>query len=169
MRMDAGVDTGDILRQRAIPIDPQDTAESLSQKLSSLGGDLLIDTLPDYLNGQLKPISQNAERATYAGMIKKEAGQLDFKQTAASLARQVRAYYPWPGSFTWWQNQPLKILKAHAAEVPDVFPEKTYIHDRFPAIGTISGVLVLDEVQPAGKRPMPGEVFLRGARGWGTT
>lgn len=169
MRMDAGIDTGDILSQQSLPINFEDTSLTLSNKLAELGGKLLIETLPDYFNGKITPHPQTPELATYAGLIKKEAGQLDFTQPAAVLARQVRAYNPWPGAYTLWQDQTLKIHKAHAADKPGVLPEKTYIEDHLPAIGTVAGLLLLDEVQPAGKRSMPGTVFLRGARGWGSS
>ncbi len=169
MKMDPGMDTGDVLTQQAIPILPDDTAGTLSDRLSVIGADLLIETLPGYLDGSIHPIPQDVSLATHAPLLKKEDGQLDFTQAAEALARRVRAFNPWPGAYTTWQGQMLKILRAHAREPVSVDPEKTYIDDKLPAIGTPSGLLVLDEVQPAGKKPMEGVVFLRGARGWGAT
>jgi len=154
MLMDPGVDTGSILSQRAVRILEDDTAGSLSTRLAVVGAELLTETLPRYLSGELQPQPQDERQATYAPMLKKAAGELDFNQPAEQLARQVRAFHPWPGAYMFWQGQRLKIHQAHAAP------------GGLPAVGAVNGVLVLDKLQPAGKKPMPGDVFLRGARGW---
>jgi methionyl-tRNA formyltransferase len=167
MRMDPGVDTGPLLSQQATPIHPDDTAGSLSQRLAVLGAELLVETLPGYLSGELEPQPQDDSRATYAPMLKKEDGQLDFSQPAARLERRVHAFNPWPGAFTTWQGQPLKVHQARALEEPSPGLGQTVVYGGLPAVGTGSGLLILDEVQPAGRRPMPGTVFLNGARGWG--
>jgi methionyl-tRNA formyltransferase len=169
MRMDAGIDTGPMLNQRAIPILPEDTAGTLSNRLANLGADLLVETLPGYLYGTVQAQMQDESQATYAPMFKKEAGQLDFTRPAALLARQVRAYNPWPGAYTTWQGQIFKVHCAHAVAGPadpNLTPGQPEIVEGKPAWATAEGLLVLDEVQPAGKKPMPGEIFLRGARNW---
>lgn len=166
MLMDEGMDTGPILTQEALPIAPDDTAGTLSPKLSALGARLLLETLPGYLAGDIQPRPQPEEGVTYAPLLKKEDGRLDFTEPAAALARRVRAFNPWPGTFTEWQGKLLKIHRAHAAPQPSPGAGERLVVEGRPAIGTGEGVLVLDEVQPAGKKPMPGEVFLRGARGW---
>lgn len=166
MRMDAGVDTGPVLAQRAIPILPEDTAGALSDRLAQLGADLLIETLPAYLNGKIIPQPQDDALATYAPMIQKENGLLDFSRPAVELERQVRAYQPWPGAYTFWADAVLKIQRASAHPADHLSPGQRGIVAGFPAIGTALGCLLLLELQPAGKRPMPGDVFLRGARGW---
>lgn len=165
MKMDPGIDTGDILSQRAIPILSSDTAAALSERLAQAGAELLIETLPPYLRGEITPTPQPEDRASYAPMLEKEDGRLNFSQTAAGLERRVRALNPWPGAFTVWENQPLKIHKAHVIQEHASPGELLVVGDQ-PAIGTAEGVLVLDELQPAGKRTMPGEIFLRGARNW---
>lgn len=168
MRLDVGVDTGPLLNQRAIPVLPEDTAGTLGRRLADLGADLLVETLPGYLYGTVQPQPQDESLATLARMLKKEDGQLDFNQPAAFLARQVRAYNPWPGTFSLWQGQVFKVHRAHAAGEAGaaLSPGAPEIVDGKPAWGTAQGVLVLDEVQPAGKKSMPGEIFLRGARNW---
>lgn len=166
MKMDAGLDTGPILSQRSLVIHPQDTGGSLSERLAILSASLLADTLPGYLDGSLTPTPQDDRHVTYAPRLEKTAGELDFQQSAAYLARLVRAYHPWPGAYTYWQEQRLKVHKAHAESIPAANPGELRISGGKPAFEAADGLLVLDEVQPAGKQPMPGEVFLRGARGW---
>ena len=168
LKMDPGVDTGPILSQRAGAIYPDDTTGSLAARLAQLGAELLVECLPAFLSGSLTPQPQDESQATYAPMLKKEDGQLDFHQPAEQLARQVRAFNPWPGAYTLWQGQRLKIHHAHAVAAPAPGAGQTCIHAGLPAIATSQGLLVLDEVQPAGKKAMPGKVFLQGARGWGS-
>jgi len=168
MRMDAGVDTGPVLSQRGIPIMADDTAGFISQRLAALGAELLIETLPDYLSGEIQPHPQIETGATYAPMLKKEDGLLDFSRPAEELARRVRALNPWPGAYTLWQGQLLKVLRAHVGVEAESVPGKRLVHERLPGIGTGHGILVLDEVHPAGKKPMPGSDFLRGIRNWVT-
>ena len=167
MLMDEGIDTGPILAQRAIPITSQDTGGSLSEKLAQLGAELLLDTLPDYLDGAISPKPQGESPTPYLSMLKKSDGELDFNQPAEYLERLVRAYHPWPGTFTWWRSAPLKVLAAHPLKAPSPGVGVQTTAEEKPAIGTSDGLLVLDQVQPAGRSPMPGETFLRGARDWG--
>ncbi len=165
MKMDAGLDTGPILAQRELAILPDETAGGLYDRLSRLGADLLMDTLPAYLEGRLSPRAQPEQGVTYAPMLKKEAGLLDFQQPAESLARRVRAFNPWPGAFFPWGGGTLKVLHAHAA-AGTAPPGQSLLADSLPAVGTAQGLLVLDEVQPAGRKPMSGKAFLAGARSW---
>lgn len=171
MRMDPGLDTGPILSQRTIAIYPDEDAGSLANRLAELGAKLLAETLPGYLAGEIQPQPQDESQVTYAPMLSKEEGRLNFNQPAESLARRVRAFTPWPGAYTLWQGQPLKILRAHAAHrsaepTSPRNPGTHANHGGLPAIKANPGLLILDEVQPAGKRAMSGEVFLHGARGW---
>jgi methionyl-tRNA formyltransferase len=170
MKMDPGVDTGPILSQRVLPIAPDDTGGSLFEKMSALGAELLIETLPRYLTGELVPTPQPADGATYAPMLKKEDGLLDFTQPAAALERRVRAMNPWPGAYFEWQGNRLKVQKAHTDFVFTYMIQpagKRTVHTGLPAIyGCDNTMLVLDEVQPAGKKSMPGKAFLSGARDW---
>lgn len=165
MKMDPGLDTGPILSQRAVPITPDETAGSLFEKLSRLGAELLLDTLPGYLSGEITPRPQPEEGVTYAPMLKKEDGRLDFRQPAEELERKVRAFNPWPGTYFDWYGGMIKVHKA------GIRPGKKRAGDRLvvdglPALGTSDGLLVLEAVQPAGKKPMPGRAFLAGARNW---
>jgi methionyl-tRNA formyltransferase len=99
-------------------------------------------------------------------MLKKEDGRLDFNQPAAALERRVRAMNPWPGAFFDWKGGPLKVLHAYISEEKNLGCGTRFAVDGSPAIGTSEGTLVLNEVQPAGKKPMPGNAFLAGVRDW---
>jgi methionyl-tRNA formyltransferase len=169
MCMDAGVDTGPMLDQRSLPIRPQDTTRSLGEAMAELGARLLLETLPPYLAGSLQPQPQEASLATYAPMLKKEEGLLNFDLPALQLERRVRAFNPWPSAYTFYQKQILKVHRAGVLDVKGGIPGARFIYQGMPAIACGEGSLVLDEVQPAGKRPMPGKVFLQGARAWRST
>lgn len=166
MIMDPGIDTGPILSQEALEIRPDDTAGTLAPRLAEAGADLLIRTLPGFLDGSIQPQAQDTEQASYAPMLEKEQGRLDFSQPAETLERRVRAFQPWPGAYFDWQGQPLKILRARVSSCADTHPGARCIIDGLPAVSTAQGCLVLEEVQPAGKRAMPGKDFLRGTRQW---
>ena len=165
MKMDVGLDTGPILTQRSIPLTREDTAGSVFEKLSRLGADLLIETLPDYLSGKIEPVPQPEEGMTYAPMLKKEEGQLDFSHPAEELERGVRAFNPWPGAFMDFDGTLLKIHRSHVESGDAEAGQRLVYHDQ-PAVGTRNGLLILDEVQPAGKKTMSGKSFLAGARHW---
>ena len=165
MKMDVGLDTGPILTQRSIPLTRADTAGSVFGKLSHLGADLLIETLPDYLSGKLEPVPQPEEGMTYAPMLKKEEGQLDFTHPAEELERRVRAFNPWPGAFMDVAGTLLKIHRVHVEAENAQVGKRLVYHDQ-PAVGAANGLLILDEVQPAGKKSMSGKSFLAGARYW---
>ncbi|MFO8036214.1 MAG: methionyl-tRNA formyltransferase [Anaerolineales bacterium] len=168
MKMDEGMDSGPILAQEPIPIEKDDTAGSLFDTLSHLGAQLLVETIPLYIEGEITPQPQDDSKATYAPMLQREDGELSFDRSAEYLARQVRAYDPWPGTFTFWKGQRLIIHQAHAKPVTSPGIGVFCTDEGKPAIGTGQGILVLDEVQPAGKRNMAGEDFLRGAKDWGS-
>jgi methionyl-tRNA formyltransferase len=167
MLMDAGVDTGPMLSQRATPIQAGETSGELSERLAHLGAELLLETLPRYLSGELRPQPQAQEEAAYAPMLKKEDGRLDFNRTAPELERRVRAFNPWPGAFMEWQGGPLKVHRASlGAAVQGKPPGTCLVQAGLPGVAAAQGTLLLEELQPPGKRPLPGRDFLRGARHW---
>ena len=179
MRIDEGLDTGALLSRRATSISPYDTGGALTDRLAELGADLLAETLPRWLAGAITPEPQDAERATYAPRLDKDAGRLDWTRPAADLWRQVRAYTPWPGAFTALHGQPLRLHECWplagggeapagtvvalpaglAAAVPVERPRAAF------AIQTGDGLLAPLKLQRAGKRALFAEEFLRGERG----
>lgn len=161
MKMDAGLDTGPMLKARAIPIAPDETGQSLHDKLAALGGDLLIETLGGYFSGAIQPQPQPEDGVTYAPQIKKEEGEIDWAQDAVSIERLVRAFTPWPGTFTAFDG---KMLKIHAGEAGsgDLTPGKVAQEGERVAIGTGDGVYYPMELQLAGKKSLPIDDFVRG-------
>lgn len=166
MMMDEGLDTGPILSQKAISIDDGDNFLTLSQKLSIVGANLLLETLPMYFSGQIQPLKQNENNATYSRLIKKNDGKLDFNNSAEYLEKMIRAFFPWPGAFFEWRNTLIKVIKGHVCRHQPINIGEHNVIEKKPAIGTSEGFLILDLLQPAGKRVMKGEEFLNGAREW---
>ena len=112
MKMDAGVDTGPMLSSAAIPVSTHDTTGSLTERLARLGADLLVQTLPQWLRGEIQPSPQPGDGATFAPRIAKEDGRIDWHEPAVLIGRRVRAYQPWPSAFTTWDGQLLKVIAA---------------------------------------------------------
>jgi methionyl-tRNA formyltransferase len=161
MKMDAGLDTGPMLSKRTISIAPDETGASLHDKLAQIGAELLIETLPGYLDGSIQPQPQPGESVTIAPQIKKEDGLIDWSRPAVEIERLVRAFTPWPGTATYWKGQLLKILDGSVAtgeaEVGVIVP-----HGQGAAIGTGAGLFIPGSVQIAGRKAMPVSEFLRG-------
>ena len=166
MKMDKGLDTGPILSQREVFITDEMVAGTLFDQLSQIGAHLLAETLPKYIRGEIRPHPQDEALATYAPRLKREDGLIDFNHPADFLARKVRAYNPWPGSYQFWQKKRLKVFVAHADHNVTIPPgTPAVLHDQ-PAWGTVNGLLVLDELQLAGKQRVSGTEFLHGAKDW---
>ncbi len=166
MKMDAGVDTGPVLAQRSEPIRADDTQGTLAARLARVGADLLRETLPAYLRGAVATRPQPEEGVTYAPLLRKEDGWLDWSRPAVELDRQVRACTPWPGAFSEWRGKRLKVLQARAAPGwrGEAQPGTVVVVDGHPAVATGGGALLLVALQLAGKRPMDGVAFARGQR-----
>lgn len=169
MLLDAGMDSGPILKQREEPINDADTAQSLMQRLAFAGAELVAEVLPLWLEGKIQPVKQDEELATYTRPLSKEDGRIDWSMSAVDIWRRVRAYQPWPGAWTIWKDKMLKINNALLVEMTaagkagDVIALKG--NADMPA-GVIcgKGILGLREVQLEGKKAMRIEEFLRGQR-----
>ena len=169
MLMDAGMDSGPILSQREAGVSSEDTTGSLISKLADIGAELLVETLPKWLKGELEPRPQDERRATYSRLITSKDGQIDWHLPALQLWRQVRAFNPWPGCYTSWQGKRLKIHKAVAVgkRVNDKIGEVIALAQPSPVkvgIATGEGFLGLCQVQLEGKREMSIADFVRGHR-----
>jgi methionyl-tRNA formyltransferase len=166
MQMDEGMDTGLIIAQRAMPITPTHTTGVLTAELAELGAALLIETLPAWLAGELKPRPQDDNLAMLAPRLKKEEGAIDWDQPAVEIEQQVRAFHPWPGTFSQGPRGRFKILAVEV--VLDVVdpdqgkPGTVFKHGRGVYVTTGQGALRLVTVQPAGKKEMSAEAMLNG-------
>lgn len=166
MRMDAGVDTGPVYKQATETIRNDDTADSLSRRLSLLGKETLLSILPEIISGECSAQPQEENRATYASMLKKEDGLLDWNLTAVELERKIRAFNDWPGTFMHYKNQLVKVKSAAIQPGENKTPGKHIILQGNPAVMTASGALILLTVQPAGKKWMTGRDFINGNPDW---
>jgi methionyl-tRNA formyltransferase len=166
MRMDAGVDTGPVFCQAEERIHPDDTANSLSTRLSTLGRDTLLAVLPKIIESKLEARPQSEVGTTYASMLKKEDGRLDWNLPAEELERKVRAFNDWPGTFIFWKGQMLKVRSVKVIPGNGRDAGFRFIQQSTPAIMTCNGALAFVEVQPAGKKWMNGKDFLNGNPDW---
>jgi len=111
MKMDAGLDTGEIISQTRTPILPEDNSQTLHDRLAQLGAELLVETIPDYVAGKIPPKPQPADGASYAAKIKKEDGKIDWNEPAEKILNRLRAFTPWPGVFTFLPSEPEQIVR----------------------------------------------------------
>jgi len=164
MQMDVGLDTGAMWARRAIAIRADETAASLHDRLAELGAELVDERLNDILNDRSAPTPQDDDQSTYAPMIKKEDGRLNWNQTSADLDRRIRAMTPWPGAFTTWQGESLKILTAEPFNKPNLkgHPGAVVLVDELVVALTADGGLTLRQIQLSGKRAMNAIDFQRG-------
>jgi methionyl-tRNA formyltransferase len=164
MLMDSGVDTGDILLQRETDIRPDETAGELHSRLAPMGAQLLVETLGGLIRGTVMPRAQSHHQATYAPMLKKSDGRIQWHQPAARLDTFVRAMTPWPGAFCHWEGRRLKVLQAHALPIETGAAAGTVV-ESFPGemrVAAQTGVLVIDRLQSESGKPLPVQDFLRG-------
>jgi methionyl-tRNA formyltransferase len=161
MLMDAGLDTGDMLTKRAFPILPTDTAQTIHDTMSKVGAELLLETLPPFLRGEIMPQKQDESLVTIAPQIEKEEGRIQWANSAIQIERTMRAFTPWPGTFTMWDGKLLKVLSGTVLEgkanIGEVFKFAGKI-----CVGTGDGLLVLGDIQLEGKKRTPIEDFVNG-------
>lgn len=164
MRMDAGMDTGDVFLTAREPIRPDDTAGTLHDRLSVKGATVLIETLKAHADESLQPTPQDPSLATYAPLLSKDDGQINWNKPASSLECFIRGVTPWPGAYTFWGDKRLKIFKsapisAEITETPGTvlsgFPDEL-------RVATGEGALSIQEIQGASGKRLPVKEFLRG-------
>ena len=157
MQMDAGLDTGPMLLREVVSIGPADTSGSLHDVLANVGARLILRALAE----KPPPVRQHEGNATYAPKIVREDGRIDWSRDAAVIERQVRAFDPWPGTFTMLQGRTLKVLSAASAD--GAGPPGTVLDDRLTVACGV-GALLLRRVQLGGRNAMATDDFLRGHR-----
>ena len=164
MLMDEGMDTGDILLQREIPIAEEETGETLHARLALLGAQLLLETIEKMRSENIHPIPQDHSKATYAPSLKKEDGHIDWKKEAKEIDRQVRALNPWPGAFTESEGRLLKIYRGEIREgkAAGKAGMAVWVGSDFIEVETGKDSYLLKEVQLEGKRRMSVRDFLSG-------
>jgi len=167
MVMDEGLDTGPILAQEEWPLAPDETTASLTGSLARLGARLVVETLPYWLAGVIRPQPQDESQAIWSRPLTKEDGLLDWSRPAAQLDRQVRACDPWPGTYTWLGSERLRILRAcpRPEWSGEELPGQVVVAGAGVGVVTGQGLLELLEVQLAGKKALSAELFARGRRG----
>jgi methionyl-tRNA formyltransferase len=166
MRIDAGLDTGDILLQRALPIAIDDTSETLAPKLAMVGAELMVETLRGLESGQVKTTPQDDSRATLAPILTKEDGRLDFSRTATELFNRMRGFRPWPGAFTTFRAKSMQVHRAEPLEsASQLAPGAIDLDDGHLLVRCGQNTsLDLIEVQLDGKRRMVAQEFVNGYR-----
>jgi methionyl-tRNA formyltransferase len=164
MMMDEGMDTGDILLQTEIPMGEEETSETLHDRLALLGARLLLETVSGMKAGSVHPIPQDHSKATYAPSLKKEDGRINWSKEAKEINRQVRALNPWPGAFTEWNGQLLKIYRGELREKSSTGKTGVvaWVGSDFIEVETGKDFFLIQEVQLEGKRRMSVREFLAG-------
>ena len=163
MYMDEGLDTGDILLQRKIDILPSDTGGSLHDRLAQVAADPLLESLRLLAAGNAQRDPQDKALATYAPKLNREAGRINWNETADAIERKIRAYNPWPGAFTDFKDRKLKIFSASIVDLRGT-PGTILRKDNELVIATSDRALSLTEVQLEGKKRMTASEFLRGLK-----
>jgi methionyl-tRNA formyltransferase len=169
MRMDAGIDTGDILSQRKVAIDGAETYPDLSQKLAGVSAELLLDTLPKYMAGKILPEKQNDSAATFCQIIRREDGQISWTDSAEKIYNKFRAFSPWPGIFTTWERngRTLRVKFVKISLEPDDSenmqrPGEVFRRQNKIVIKASPGSIIVKEIQLEGKSPVTAKDFLNG-------
>jgi methionyl-tRNA formyltransferase len=165
MQIDAGLDTGDMLLKSALPIGSDETAPELSRRLAPLGAKLLIQTIHQIKSGIAIREKQNNEQATFAPILKKEDGHIDWSRSSQQIYNRLRGFIPWPGAYTTFRGQQLLIAWGKRAQGQALPPGTVFVRDRRIFVGCgQETVFELLEVQPAGKKKMPAESLVNGYR-----
>ena len=164
MRIDAGLDTGDMVLQEELPIASDDTAETLSPRLSAIGADLIVETLHRLQDGSVQPRPQDHSLATLAPILKKEDGVIDFSRSATEIFNRMRGFQPWPGAYTKFRGKNLQIVQAQPADAVLPPAELRGEHHRLLVGCGHQTALELLEVQLEGKKRTSARDFIHGYR-----
>lgn len=177
MLMDEGLDTGDMLLKKEVEIGPKETGGSLFEKLAKAGGELIVETVKRLEVGELKREKQNEELMTYASMLDKHMGKINWNREAAEIERLIRGLDPWPGTYSFYEKKMLKLWDADVIEDTEEFSKESSVDTERAEAGSVvlaskkglviktgKGFLKINDLQPEGKKRMKAEEFLRGSR-----
>lgn len=171
MKMEAGLDTGPIIKQAEIILSGKENLKDVHDKLSALGAEILVPTLRLWVKGEIKAQKQNDALSTYVSVTKKEDGKLDFNKSAEELERMIRAYNPWPGTYALLEDEALKIIEAKVKQEDEINDKENlkslkigeiYVSDKNLLIKCKRNYLIVNKLQLAGKKVMTAETFLNG-------
>jgi methionyl-tRNA formyltransferase len=165
MKLDEGMDSGPILAQRRSPIGEDENTESLTSRLFEMGAQLLIETLPDWADNKINAVPQDDSRVTVTRLLERADGEIDWSHPASEIARKVRAFHPWPGTFTTWNKKILKVIEAQSssASTSDYDPGSVIqTDDRRPEVVTGNGALTLETIQLEGRKAVAASEFILG-------
>lgn len=161
MRMNEGLDTGPILLQKKVAIAPDDMYVTLDKKLADVGLKALLEALPAYISGDLKPVAQDESQATTCKKLSRDDGRIDWHKSAEQVYNQYRGLHPWPGVWTTAENKRLKLLKVKPVEKQISVGKIQYEHEKM-FMGCSSGSIEVLELQPEGKKTMEAKAFIAG-------
>ena len=165
MKLDEGMDSGPILAQGPSPIGEDEDTESLTSRLFEMGAQLLIKTLPDWADDKINAVPQDDSRVTITRLLERADGEIDWSHPANKIARKVRAFHPWPGTFTTWNEKILKVIEAQSSSVStsDYDPGSVIqTDDRRPKVVTGNGALTLETIQLEGRKAVAASEFILG-------
>ena len=168
MKMDRGMDTGPVLAMRAVPIGTRDNAETMHEVLARVGAELLSEVLPGVIRGEVRPVEQDHDAATYAPKLSKSEGRIDWRRSAPQISNQVRAFYPWPIAYTFHGAERIRVLDARivsaTAGAPSTGPAGTVRGAAKEGVEVFcgEGVLSLLRLQRDNGKPLPAGEFING-------
>ena len=168
IKMTEGMDEGPIVEMSKSKCQMSNiNAKELTKKLAELGGDLLAETIPRWVSGKITPQPQNDSEATYTKIIKKEDGRINWQNSAESIERKIRAFYPWPGAFSFWNKKRIKITEGKVLKLAEnsslPIPGKVFLgSNKKPAVLAGKDALIIEKIQLEGKKEMSSKEFLRG-------
>jgi len=170
MLMDEGMDTGAIIAQKNISVNDNDNSETLGKKLSLLSAQFLLEIVPLWIERKIEPIKQDDSQAVLCQLIEREDGRIVWEQEASEIFNRYRALYPWPGIFTFWKTKDSTVIRIKLLKIKfqqnntETYHETGKVFELGESIGvqTIKGIVVLEQIQPEGKKPMSAKDFANG-------
>ncbi len=165
IKMDEEIDHGDIVSCIKYQVLGDETTDVLSRRLAKIGSELLVETIRKWIAGAIKPTPQTHSEATYTKIIRKEDAHINWNKSAEEIARQIRAFTPWPGSYFFWKDKRIKTISGNILDIStpqELLPGQTFLHNSKLAVQTPKGIFVIEELQLQGKNKITIKEFLNG-------